>query len=247
MDMGKGYVAGPMRGIDQFNFPAFASASEALRAEGWEIVSPAEMDLGLGLDPKKYPELPDWFTLHDAMRRDLAAICTCDTIFLLPGWEKSEGTRREMQVAAFCGLDARALEHRGIGVWTHEPLPGWPDVLAPPTPQSGEVRITNPTTGGEKGQKLARYDLIPANPLRQLAEHYGKGARKYSERNWERGYDWSLNFAALMRHAWAWWDREDVDEETGSNHMVAVVWHAFALLEFHNTHPELDDRPGRTA
>ena len=107
-----------------------------------------------------------------------------------------------------------------------------------------EVRITDPETGGQKGQKLARYGLIPAEPLRQLAEHYGKGATKYEDRGWEKGYAWSLNFDAMMRHAWAWWAGEDEDPETGSNHLVAVAWHAFALLEFAETHPEKDDRPG---
>ena len=35
---------------------------------------------------------------------------------------------------------------------------------------------------------------------------------------------------------------KDLDEETGTSHMAAVVWHAFALMEFLHTHPEFDDR-----
>ena len=106
-----------------------------------------------------------------------------------------------------------------------------------------EVRTVNQATGGEKGQKLARFDLVPVLPLTQLAEHYGRGAEKYADRNWERGTDWSLNYAALLRHVTEWWSGENVDSETGSHHLVAVAWHAFALLEFAQTHPELDDRP----
>lgn len=108
-----------------------------------------------------------------------------------------------------------------------------------------EVRTVNEQTGGEKGRKLARFDLVPVRPLTMLAEHYGKGAEKYEDRNWERGYDWSLNYAALMRHVTEWWNGETIDEETGSHHLAAVAWHAFALLEFAETHPELDDRPER--
>lgn len=111
----------------------------------------------------------------------------------------------------------------------------------------GETRVVNATTGGEKGSKLARYDLIPAEPLELLAQHFGRGAEKYTVRNWERGYVWSLSFAALMRHAWAYWRGEDIDAETGSPHMVAVAWHALALLEFGRTHQELDDRPKNVA
>lgn len=108
-----------------------------------------------------------------------------------------------------------------------------------------ETRITNPLTGGQKGSKQARYDLLPVGPLRQVAEHYGAGAEKYEDRNWEKGYDWSLSYAALQRHLNAWWDGEDLDPEMGSNHLTAVIFHALALLEWTDTHPELDDRPVR--
>jgi hypothetical protein len=106
-----------------------------------------------------------------------------------------------------------------------------------------ERRVTDPETGGEKGTKLARYDLIPAGPLLQLAEHYGIGAAKYEPNNWRRGYAWSLSFAALQRHAWAFWNGEDNDPETQSHHMAAVAFHAFALIEFGGTDTGTDDRP----
>ena len=105
-----------------------------------------------------------------------------------------------------------------------------------------EERITS-HTGGAKGQKLARFDLIPAGPLWQLAEVYGHGAKKYDENNWLRGYDWSLAFGALQRHAWAFWNGEDIDPEDGKPHMAAVAFHAFSLLEFMERHPDFDDRP----
>jgi hypothetical protein len=53
-----------------------------------------------------------------------------------------------------------------------------------------EKMHVDPVTGGVKGQKLARFDLIPVNPLWELAEHFGRGAQKYADRNFERGYDW---------------------------------------------------------
>jgi hypothetical protein len=104
-----------------------------------------------------------------------------------------------------------------------------------------------PIPGASKGAKLARYDLIPVEPLRLLAEHFGRGAAKYSERNYERGYAWSLSYAALQRHANQFWGGEDLDPETGSPHLIAVAWHALALVEFMRTHPEKDDRVRRTA
>lgn len=105
-----------------------------------------------------------------------------------------------------------------------------------------EVRITS-ATGGQKGSKDARYDLIPAEPLRLLATLYGKGASKYEDRNWERGYDWSLSFAAAQRHMWQFWNGEDVDEEMGLPHPVAAMFHMMALTEFLTKHPDFDNRP----
>jgi hypothetical protein len=108
---------------------------------------------------------------------------------------------------------------------------------------SDEVRMTDPDTGGQKGMKLARFSLIPARPLWKVAEHYGTGAAKYADRNWERGYPWSWSYDAIGRHLTSFWMGEDIDPETGSPHLAAVVFHAMALMEFNATHPEKDDRP----
>lgn len=105
-----------------------------------------------------------------------------------------------------------------------------------------EIRTVS-TTGGEKGVKIARFDLIPAGPLYELACLYGVGALKYAERNFEAGYEWSKSFGAMQRHAWLFWNGEDADPETGVSHMASVVWNAMAIMQFALTHPELDDRP----
>jgi hypothetical protein len=109
-----------------------------------------------------------------------------------------------------------------------------------------ERRVVDPDTGGEKGKKLAEYALIPVIPLQYVAEVYGFGATKYSDRNWEKGYAWSLSYSALQRHLNAFWDREDFDNESRLPHLAHAVFHCLALMEFMVTHPEKDDRPGGT-
>ena len=84
---------------------------------------------------------------------------------------------------------------------------------------------------------------MPADFLWELAEHFGRGAAKYADRNWEKGTDWSLNFAAAQRHMWQFWMGEDIDAETGSSHVVCAAWHMLALHHFSEAHPDLDDRP----
>lgn len=106
---------------------------------------------------------------------------------------------------------------------------------------SGEVRTTS-VTGGQKGAKEARFDLIPPEALRILAVHYGLGAAKYADHNWRKGFEWSKAYAALNRHLTAFWGGEDLDPETGSPHMAAVAWHAFTLLTFMQEQRQFDDR-----
>lgn len=134
---------------------------------------------------------------------------------------------------------------------------------------SAETRVTS-STGGQKGSKIERYDLIPTMPLRALAVHFGKGARKYADGQWRKGYPWSLSISALMRHLEEFREGRDYDvcsndpvgckftdndgnpyepteadtcyNHTGSHHLDAVMWQAFVLREFVEVHPEHDDR-----
>ena len=109
-----------------------------------------------------------------------------------------------------------------------------------------ELRMMDPETGGQKGQKLRRYDLLPVTALDAAAEHFGRGAAKYEDRNWERGYNWSLSYGALLRHLTAWWNGEDMDpdpEMAGSHHLDAVLFHAMVLRTFATRNTDKDDRP----
>jgi hypothetical protein len=89
----------------------------------------------------------------------------------------------------------------------------------------------------------ARFDLLPVKPLFKVAEVYTIGAKKYDDRNWEKGIKWGRIFAAMLRHAWNWWCGEKLDPEDGQHHLASVAWCALTLMEFEETHPELDDRP----
>lgn len=86
------YVAGPMTGLPELNFPLFHRVTAELRARGALVVNPAE----LNPDPTA-----DW---TDCMRADLKALVDCDAIVLLPGWEKSRGATLEHHVASKLGL-----------------------------------------------------------------------------------------------------------------------------------------------
>ena len=88
-----------------------------------------------------------------------------------------------------------------------------------------------------------RYDLIPVYPMERLAEVYTIGAAKYGDYNYLKGMKWGRIFAAMMRHAWAWWRGEIYDPVDGQAHLASVAWCAFALMEYQHRHIGEDDRP----
>lgn len=99
------YIAGPMSGIPDHNFPAFDDAAERFRSLGWHVVNPAEMERVSKDDrpPDNIPIRPDQYRVY--MLRDLSAICSCTAIALLPGWEKSRGVKVELALARLINLD----------------------------------------------------------------------------------------------------------------------------------------------
>jgi len=105
-----------------------------------------------------------------------------------------------------------------------------------------EVRVRDPRTGGEKGSKPERQDLIPPEPIRELALVYGFGANKYAPDNYRKGYSWRLSIGALLRHFHAWNRGERTDPETGLQHLAHVMWHCICLMEFERLGLGTDDR-----
>lgn len=95
------YIAGPMRGYEGWNFPAFDAAEAAWRAQGHIAFSPAATDRALGYGPD-YPS--DRNHLSHVILADIAAILAADAVAVLPGWERSQGATVEVSLAQFLGL-----------------------------------------------------------------------------------------------------------------------------------------------
>lgn len=103
------YTAGPMTGHPQFNFPAFDEASKSLRIEGFDIVSPAELDdpedrTHAMSSPDGAPGTEGSHTWGDLLARDVKIIADeVDGVVLLPGWETSKGARLEAFICRLVG------------------------------------------------------------------------------------------------------------------------------------------------
>jgi hypothetical protein len=94
------YLAGPMTGLPEFNFPAFHAEAKRLRSLGFDVVNPAEVNADTTMS---------WSA---CMKKDIPELLTCDGVALLDGWAKSKGATLERHVAMEVGLfvlDAAAI------------------------------------------------------------------------------------------------------------------------------------------
>ncbi len=91
------YLSGKMRGVRDFNFPAFEEAAALLRSVGHDVFSPAERE---SLEHLK-AHGPGPFSEY--MAHDLPEVCRRDAVATLPGWEDSEGAGIETFVAEALG------------------------------------------------------------------------------------------------------------------------------------------------
>lgn len=106
------YIAGPMQGKPQFNFPAFHEAAEMWRNMNWEVFNPAERDQKVygkdfGQDNLTGDiTLDKTFSLRKALADDLNWIALqADAIYMLKGWEYSKGANAEHALAKALGLE----------------------------------------------------------------------------------------------------------------------------------------------
>jgi hypothetical protein len=88
--------------------------------------------------------------------------------------------------------------------------------------------ITKISEGLKYDSDKLRMDLIPPEVIEQLATVLTYGAKKYSDRNWEKGIKYNRVYGALQRHLNRWMMGEDLDKESGLLHLS----HALTCLSF---------------
>ena len=193
----KVYIAGPMSGYEEWNFPAFFKAEEELKLLGVDVINPAHND---GTDIEKALESArfgkrDWAWY---MRRDLAYVMECDTICVLEGWQKSKGASLEVKVARALGMPVLTLEKgklvprvRAIG------LSGWA--------RSGKDTVANYIIENYGYTKASfaqpiREALVNLNPNINVGEsNQASLATSVRLLGWEQLKDISVDVRPLMQ------------------------------------------------
>jgi hypothetical protein len=97
----------------------------------------------------------------------------------------------------------------------------------------------------EEGERSLRYNtgkpdysLIPMASLAEAAKVLEYGATKYARDNWRKPTHWSVSFACLQRHLAAWQSGEDLDPESGRNHLGHALCNILQMLDMLENHPE---------
>lgn len=96
------YISGRMTGEHCFNFERFFYHAHRFRLDGWNPLNPAEHDCMKMFDGWQYSE--DQY--EAVIQYDLELIKDkADAIFMLDGWRRSKGARRELYVAMEKGIE----------------------------------------------------------------------------------------------------------------------------------------------
>lgn len=210
---GRVYLAGPMKGLPQFNFPEFNEAAKRLRECRYEVWNPAEKDIELdGFDPAT--DTPRSISYY--MTRDLPAVLQSDFVAALPDWRRSKGACLEIHVARECGIPVYEYWPLGDG-FSLDPIGEAAveavDPLAPPIfPEDADARKRVPIYSG-----LLAY--FP-NACAAVAAHSHLGNEQHNPgqpMHWAKEKSVG-NGDQIVRHLM-------------EGHYAAMAWRALELLE----------------
>lgn len=232
----KVYIAGPMRGISEFNFPAFYAAEEKLIADGHEPFNPARRDNQRhGEDISKGNTTGDeavaatqhGFSLREALRDDTAWITMeADAIAMLPGWERSTGATAERALAIALHLEIMYL----------------PGATAKTEFDPNGIPANTPGAKLDAGKSPLLRGAIQYFPraIQAVADLSAYGANKYTWNGWE-SVDGGIDRYgdAMVRHlikerTEGLWDLEVLNDPKYPGHVmhpVAASWNSLARTE----------------
>lgn len=98
------YLAGPMTGVKDYNFPLFFEVERALKDMGYDVENPAKNN-GETLYAAIVDAQSEARSWAEYMKLDLVRLARADAVCLLPGWQTSRGARLEARIALDLGME----------------------------------------------------------------------------------------------------------------------------------------------
>ena len=109
----------------------------------------------------------------------------------------------------------------------------------------GQVQV-RADAGNKFDGKKNRLDLVHPVFTQSLGWVMTHGAKKYGDWNWYKGLAWSRVYGALQRHLHAWYEGEDIDDESNLSHLAHAAACLMFLLVYQHDGVGTDDRPAKT-
>ncbi len=105
-----------------------------------------------------------------------------------------------------------------------------------------KANTTNPKD--LEGNKKPPISLVPPSVIIHLAQAFKEGAEKYGKYNWRKNKVQAMIYIdAAMRHILAKLDGEDIDPESGKDHIDGALASLAVYLDAQETGNLIDDRP----
>jgi hypothetical protein len=105
---------------------------------------------------------------------------------------------------------------------------------------SGERREFETGAVRDIQEEKGRMDLLPACALIRLSKHFEAGAKKYTDRNWEKGIPIHSFIDSALRHIMNY-----IDGATDEDHLCAAAWNLICAMWTEEKRPEMQDIPTR--
>jgi len=235
-----------MRGIWEYNFPAFHEATAKLREQGWDVWSPAEREEQSGFNPKTDEAQSTAYY----MRQDLPAVCESDAVIVLSGWEESVGARLEVHTALECDIPVYRYEDGSQILRVTQVDPEFnPDYvmdanddgprLATPEERT-RLGIRQFDTGATRDTSEGKPDYPGfLSPL--VVKRFGEYMLKHqvqsdgtlrSSSNWKKRIPLEAYLSSAWRHLLDWWLQHEGHEarEPQEDALCAVLFNAAGYL-----------------
>jgi len=103
--------------------------------------------------------------------------------------------------------------------------------------------IINYESGGVRESAIGKgtYKYVPTVALKRLSHRYQYGEMKYGATdNFKKGLPVSNCWDSAMRHLVAY-----MDGDNSEDHLAAVAWNVFCIMEMEKCHPEMVDIESR--
>ena len=91
---------------------------------------------------------------------------------------------------------------------------------------SGERQQFDTGSRRDTREGKGRFDLLPPYAIHRLAKHFENGAKKYGDRNWEKGQPLSRYLDSAIRHLFKY-----LGGDRSEDHLSACSWNCMAFIE----------------